>query len=274
MKRSARYALLLCLFLTTFAYANITLNGESVHVETDNYIVQFNKGVIEYIHNKLTDETYTHPKPRGEAGYTGLCWREKKVLTKTATLVSATQLPSNAVELLYRQDGTEVLLAIAVDPMTDDLLIDMEGVSDTPGVVGMQWGISYLDVQNLSIIAPVDGGRIIDATSPKNSFYNFSRALVGKHNLLLLRAHAVGCISGIRTIPYSLSGSTMGGRAMDSLLTLGHTIKRLLMRISPAARRCGDSIHTLAGGGCRLGFIGSGWNKRSIPDGYQICRHG
>ena len=59
MKRFTLYALLLCLFLTTFAYANITLNGESVHVETDSYAVQFDKGVITHIHNKLTDETYT-----------------------------------------------------------------------------------------------------------------------------------------------------------------------------------------------------------------------
>ena len=178
MKRSVRYALLLCLFLTTFAYGNITIDGESVHVETDNYIVQFNKGVIEYIHNKLTDETYTHPDSHGKNGWTGLLfnrwfWEPENVSTKRAILVSATQLSANAVEQLYRQEGTDILFSIAVDPMTDDLLIDMEGVSDTPGIVAMQWGIGYLDVQNLSIIAPVDGGRIIDATSPKEYFDNF-----------------------------------------------------------------------------------------------------
>ena len=48
MKRFTLYALLLCLFLTTFAYANITLDGDFVHVETDSYAVQFNKGVIEF----------------------------------------------------------------------------------------------------------------------------------------------------------------------------------------------------------------------------------
>ena len=178
MKRSTCYALLLCWFLATFAYGNITIDGESVHVETDNYIVQLNQGVIEYIHNKLTDETYTHPTPQGKNGWSGLLfnrwfWEPENVSTKRATLVSATQLSSSEVELLYSQEGTDVLLSIAVDSMTDDLLIDMEGVSDTPGVVGMLWGIGYLDVQNLSIIAPVDGGRIIDATSPKDYFDNF-----------------------------------------------------------------------------------------------------
>ena len=174
MKHFVHYTLLLCFCLLTVPlYANITIEGDFVYVETDNYIVQFNQGVIEYIHNKLTDETYTHPNPRGETGYTGVYWRDRKVLTRTATLVSATQLSSNAVELLYRQEGTDILLNIAVDPMTDDLLIDMEGVSDTPGIVTMQWGIGYLDIQSLSVIVPSDGGRIIDATSPKNFLNNF-----------------------------------------------------------------------------------------------------
>ena len=175
MKRFMRCTLLLWLLLTVPLYANITIDGESVHVETDNYIVQFNQGVIEYIYNKLTDETYTHPNPHGKNGWTGLLfnhnfWEPENVSTKRATLVSATQLSPIEVELLYSQDGTDVLLSIAVDPMTDDLLIDMEGVSDTPGVVGMLWGMGYLDVQNLSIIAPNDGGRIIDATSPKDYY--------------------------------------------------------------------------------------------------------
>ena len=55
--------------------------------------------------------------------------------------------------------------------MTDELLIDLEGVSDPPGVVGMQWGLRNLDIQNLSVIAPVDGGRIIDATNPTDYEY-------------------------------------------------------------------------------------------------------
>ena len=50
--------------------------------------------------------------------------------------------------------------------MTDDLLIDIEGVSDTPGVFGMQWGCENLDARNLAVIAPVSGGQVIDSTSP------------------------------------------------------------------------------------------------------------
>ena len=176
MKRFTLYALLLCLFLATFAYGNITIEGESVHVETDNYIVQFNKGVIEYIHNKLTDETYTLSPSRGKRGWTGLMfnshfWDIENISTRRATLISATRIDPHKVELLFRQDGTEVRLFIAVEPNTDDLLIDIEGTSDAAGVIGMQWGIGYLDILNLSVIAPVDGGRILDATTPNH--YNF-----------------------------------------------------------------------------------------------------
>ena len=49
MRRSTCYALLLCLFLATIPlYANITIDGDFVHVETDRLcIVEFKKGVID-----------------------------------------------------------------------------------------------------------------------------------------------------------------------------------------------------------------------------------
>ena len=170
MKLSTRYALLFCLLLTVPVYASITLDGDFVHVETDSYTVRFNKGVIEHIHNKITDETYTLSPGQGRSGMTGLLyshkyWEQENISTLRATLVSARQITAHKAELLFRQGGTDIYLFIGVDPMTDDLLIDLEGVSDPPGVVGIQWGIGYLDIKKLSIIAPIDGGRVIDATS-------------------------------------------------------------------------------------------------------------
>ena len=176
MKRSVRYALLLCLFLTGFAYANITIEGETVHVETDGYTVQFDRGVMTYIHNKHTDKTYTISE--GNNGWSGMLyhryfWDGVNISTNEATLVSATQLSPNEVELLFRQADTDILLTIAVDPLTDDLLIDMEGVSETrAGVIGMQWGCDNLDIQNLSVILPKTGGRIIDANTPDDYIDN------------------------------------------------------------------------------------------------------
>ena len=160
------------LFSVNTALAEITIAGETVHVETDNYEVQFDRGVITYIHNKHTDTTYTL-SGEGRRGWTGLLrhrdfWREENISTSShrTTLVSATRITPLKADLLFRQDETDIYLFIEIDPVTDDLLINMEGVSDTPGIVGMQWGCGYLDIQNLSVIAPVDGGRVLDATSP------------------------------------------------------------------------------------------------------------
>ena len=178
MKHLGRYALLLCLLLTLPVYANITINGDFVHVETDSYTVQFYKGSIEYIHNKLTDETYTLSSREGKHGWTGFQFKETdNISTRWAQLVSAVLIEPLKAELLFRRDGADILLTISVDPMTDDLLIDLEGGSDTPGVVGMRWGLSYLDIQNLSVVAPIDNGRIITATTPTtwlNAPYPFS----------------------------------------------------------------------------------------------------
>ena len=153
------------------AYADITIDGETVQVETDGYVVQFDKGIITYIHNKHTGQTYTVSSVEGTSGRTGMLfnryfWEAGNISTSWAELISATQIDPHSVELLFRHEGTDIRLSIAVDPMTDDLLINMEGVSDTRGVVGMQWGISYLDIQNLSVIIPKDGGRIFDGASP------------------------------------------------------------------------------------------------------------
>ena len=43
------------------------------------------------------------------------------------------------------------------------------GISDTAGVYGIQWGCGNLDVKNLDLILPAEGGQVIDATSPVTS---------------------------------------------------------------------------------------------------------
>ena len=173
MKRFTLYALLLCLFLTTFAYANITIDGESVHVETDRYAVEFKKGVVIHIHNKLTDETYTIGE--GPLNWSGMSsYRsgklEKRVSTLWTPLVSATLIDPFHAEFLFQQEDSEVRLYIRIDRGTGDLLIDLEGESDLPGVVALHWGVGDLDIQNLSIIVPRDGGHIIDVNTPIDAF--------------------------------------------------------------------------------------------------------
>lgn len=160
---------LLILLLAGSVDAAITIEGETVHVETDAYTVQFDKGVITHIHNKLTDETYTIGE--GVRGWSGISYSSGEptsISTRSATLVSAALIDPFHAELLFRREDVKIWLFVSIDGATDDMLINVESESARPGVVGIQWGCSFLDVHNLSLIAPTEGGRIIDATTPRN----------------------------------------------------------------------------------------------------------
>ena len=151
------------LYLET-ASAEITIDGETVYVETDTYEVQFDRGVITQLHNKLTAETYTLPPDTGRTpgfrAQTGILGTH--IWARHATTTEASKTGVDSVTLLFRQDGNEIRLLIAVDPNTNDLLISGDSVSDTPGVYGIQWGIENLDIRNSKLILPAQGGQIID----------------------------------------------------------------------------------------------------------------
>ena len=156
-----------CYFEMTFA--DITIDGETVHVETDNYAVQFNRGTITHIHNKLTAETYTlpHGNLSGKRGQTGILRTEtgRDVNPRELLLTEAKQHSAVEAEIRFEQGGNAVLLFIAVDPDTGELLIKQEGISDGMGVYGVQWGLGNLNVRNLQLLLPAQGGQVIDATS-------------------------------------------------------------------------------------------------------------
>ena len=159
--------LVLSLFYLEPASAEITIDGETIHVETDAYTVQFDRGVITQLHNKLTDETYTLPP--GTLGFraqTGILGIHKSVWARHATTVDAQKINPHQAEILFHQGGNEITLNIEVEAHTGDLLIKGSGASDTAGVYGIQWGCENLDIRNLKLILPVDGGQVIDASSP------------------------------------------------------------------------------------------------------------
>ena len=58
---------------------------------------------------------------------------------------------------------------IGVDARSGDLLLEQEGTSDTEGVYGIQWGCVNLNVRNLDLILPADGGQVINTMSPFTS---------------------------------------------------------------------------------------------------------
>ncbi len=162
----------LCYFEMTFA--DITIDGETVHVETDAYTVQFDRGVITHLHNKLTAETYTLPEIEFRA-QTGILRRQHgHIWTRDMTATEARKTGQDSATLLFRRGGNEITLTIEVEAHTGDLLIGGNAVSDIPGVYGFQWGCGDLDIQNLELILPARGGQVINDSSPiTNKGFNY-----------------------------------------------------------------------------------------------------
>ena len=159
---------LLFIFLNTYAVADITLNivkDEIIYVETDNYAVRFAYGGITYLHNKLTNETYTLPiEPIFERS-AAIIGRNEIFWARRFHTVETHKINSHTVETRFREDGNEIRLVIAVDPNTNDLLISGDCASNTPGVSAIQWGISSLDLTTLRVIVPSQGKPLIDSAS-------------------------------------------------------------------------------------------------------------
>ena len=164
-----------CLFYShTARSAEIKIIDNNVFVETDAYQVQFTDGMITHLSNKLTEETYT--LPLGVGGLTGFRGRSGllrknigAIWTDQATLTEARKVAPLKAEIVFRQGQNRFRLFIGVDARSGDLLIEQEGTSDTAGVYGIQWGCVNLNVRDLDLILPADGGQIINAMAPFTS---------------------------------------------------------------------------------------------------------
>ena len=169
--------MLISLFCLELASAEITIDSETIHVETDSYKVQFDRGVITQLHNKLTGETYTLTPQVGQGiqGETGILKRDPFsrarfadrnlfIWTRHATEVETRKIDTDTAENVFRRGGDEIRIVVGIDPNTDDLLISGDCVSESPKVYGIQWGIGHLDLYNLDLILPSHSGRLIDAS--------------------------------------------------------------------------------------------------------------
>ena len=164
-----------CIFYSQIAQsAEMKVVGNTVFVNTDTYEVEFIDGVITHVYNKLTEEIYT--LPLGVGGVTGFRGRSgllnrdgRSIWTDQAMLTEARKIAPLKAELVFRQGQNEFRLFIEVDESTGDLLIEQRGFSDTAGVYGIQWGCVNLNVRNLDLILPADGGQIVNAMSPFTS---------------------------------------------------------------------------------------------------------
>ena len=162
-------------FILQHCLPRLRVIDNKVFVDTNAYEVQFTDGVITQLYNKLTGEAYTLPlgvgnMPSGISGRSGLLRRNGgSVWTDQATLATARKVAPLKAEIVFHQGQSEFRLFIEVDARSGDLLLEQEGTSHTAGVYGIQWGCGNLDVRNLDLVLPAEGGQIIDATSPFTS---------------------------------------------------------------------------------------------------------
>ncbi len=162
------------LYSQTAQSAEMKVVDNRVFVETDTYEVQFTDGVITHLYNKLTEEIYTLPLGTGGVtgfrGRSGLLKRDgRSIWTDQATLTEAREVAPLKARLIFEHGQNDIRLFISVDESTGDLLIEQEGISDTAGVYGIQWGCGNLNTKNLDLILPADGGQIINAMAPFTS---------------------------------------------------------------------------------------------------------
>ena len=88
MKNPIRLICLSLILFTTYTNADITIDANTIHVETNNYKAQFDYGAITYLHNKLTDETYTLPlEPTSKRHAAGILGRNKNFWARQSQTV-------------------------------------------------------------------------------------------------------------------------------------------------------------------------------------------
>ena len=171
MIRFRKYTLVVLIFslLLGAVSAEIAIDGGSVYVETDGYSVEFDRGVITYVHNKRTGETYTIPESDILHEDTAVYSMEGRNIWARWSAVEAIKTGQDSVSLVFSQPGIKLILTIEVEPMTNDLLIEGSGEADTTGIFNMQLGFDNIDINNVDLILPVLGGQIITASSPFES---------------------------------------------------------------------------------------------------------
>ena len=131
----------------------------NVLAETERYLARFENGVLTDFHNKLTNETYTQGDLKGNTDFILI---GGGIGTQDAIPeIKRGPLPLEC-ELIYRNDEAILHLFIGIDVETDDLLIRQKGFSKTVGIEHIMWGFANLSNAVVDVIAPIEGGQILE----------------------------------------------------------------------------------------------------------------
>ena len=152
----------------------------NIFAETDRYQVRFKNGIIIHVHNKLTQETHTlsgsgrEPIPlsrqyRELSGMRG--FHEWEI--HGAESLKVEKISPLTVKLTARWHQSTLIMWVAIDVLTGDLIIRQEGFSDQTGVSTIRWGIGNLDYDQVSLIVPGRGGKIINSENAENWYWTY-----------------------------------------------------------------------------------------------------
>ena len=161
------YILILQFVLVPVVLSNTLMVNEQgkIVAETDRYTAHFEEGQLTHFHNKLTNETYT----QGDSeAYTRLVV-EGRGLTSHEITPEIKKISPLECQLIYQDSwsaprNNEVMLHlfIGIDAETGDLLIRQTGFSNTGGIEHITWGFANLSNAVVDIIAPIEGGQILE----------------------------------------------------------------------------------------------------------------
>lgn len=136
--------------------------------DTPNYEIEFRLGAVTYIENKLTDEVYTASSDKArEPCLIGASAKPKRINFPKPYRV---KIARNGDLLDYRVENKtgEIFAAYALsfEKKSGDLLVNQEGSWPGKDIKGICFDVTNVNLSNVSIILPADGGVIHTRLTP------------------------------------------------------------------------------------------------------------
>ena len=189
-------AIVVLLFIFVVAgYSNTLLVDEQgdIFAETDNYQISLKNGIVTHCHNKLTQETYTIPGTTitEERPYAGLNHELRIPRADLLEVEKISPLTAKLTAQWHERHPKTLTMWVSIDERTGDLIIKQEGF-DPRGIEIIGWGFGNLDHNQVSLIVPANGGKLVTAESRQHlSFDSPSRGWQAR--LSILEGHTGGC---------------------------------------------------------------------------------
>ena len=197
MKKLIMSIFFLTFVLLSVAYpASLTIreNGD-IFAETDRYQVGFKNGSFTHLHNKLTQETYTHqgvetfPEEDNHFAFNRyrIAHADFLEVEKVAPLTAKLTARWNE-----RSHQKILIMWVSIDERTGDLIIKQEGADPRHGAASIAWRLANLDHNQVSVILPAIGGLFLNADGPESMEHSYP-GRGWQARLALLQGNTGGC---------------------------------------------------------------------------------